>query len=66
MFLTSEVAEALSLRISDVIEYSPTKEAFIQAIGAHNVATLRRNERTTLYDFGIFIELMPDEEEKAC
>ena len=40
LFLTSEVAEQLSLRISDIIEYSPTKDAFIQAIGAHNVATL--------------------------
>ena len=65
MFLTSEVAEALSLRISDVIEYSPTKEAFIQAIGAHNVATLEEMKELHLYDFGIFIELMPDEEEKA-
>ena len=40
MFLTSEVAEQLSLRISDIIEYSPTKDAFIESIGAHNVATL--------------------------
>tara|TARA_R110000822_G_scaffold125620_3_gene260492 strand:- start:1481 stop:3904 length:2424 start_codon:yes stop_codon:yes gene_type:complete len=65
LFLTSEVAEALSLRISDVIEYSPTKEAFIQAIGAHNVAVLEEMKELHLYDFGIFIELMPDEEEKA-
>ena len=64
MLLTSESAEALSLRISDIIEYSPTKEAFIQAIGAHNVATLSELNELHLYDFGIFIELMPDEEEK--
>jgi hypothetical protein len=65
LFLTAEVAEALSLRISDVIEHSPTKEAFIQAIGAHNVAVLEELKELHLYDFGIFIELMPDEEEKA-
>tara|TARA_R110002012_G_scaffold752_6_gene3319 strand:+ start:992 stop:3379 length:2388 start_codon:yes stop_codon:yes gene_type:complete len=64
MLLTSETAEALSLRISDIIEYSPTKEAFIQAIGAHNVATLNEMSDLNLYDFGIFIELMPDEEER--
>jgi hypothetical protein len=64
LFLTSQVAEALSLRISDVIEYSPTKNAFIQAIGAHNVATLQEMSNLHLYDFGIFLELMPDEEEK--
>ena len=65
LFLTAEVAEALSLRISDIIEYSPTKDAFIQAIGAHNVATLEEMSELHLYDFGIFIELAPDEEEKA-
>ena len=32
LFLTAETAECLSLRISDIIEYSPTKDAFIQAI----------------------------------
>jgi len=65
LFLTSEVAEQLSLRISDILEYSPTKDAFIQAIGTHNVATLDEMKNLHLYDFGIFIELMPDEEEKA-
>ena len=65
LFLTAEVAECLSLRISDIIEYSPTKEAFIQAIGAHNSATLEEMSQLHLYDFGIFIELAPDEEEKA-
>jgi hypothetical protein len=64
LFLTAEVAECLSLRISDIIEYSPTKDAFIQAIGAHNVATLDEMSNLHLYDFGIFIELTPDEEEK--
>ena len=64
LFLTAQVAEALSLRISDVIEYSPTKDAFIQAIGAHNVATLEEMSNLHLYDFGIFLELMPDDEEK--
>jgi len=65
LFLTAEIAECLSLRISDIIEYSPTKDAFIQAIGVHNVATLEEMKDLHLYDFGIFIELQPDEEEKS-
>jgi len=65
LFLTSEVCNCLSLRISDIIEYSPTKDAFVQQIGAHNVATLTEMTQLHLYDFGIFIELTPDEEEKA-
>jgi hypothetical protein len=65
LFITAEIAECLSLRISDILEYSPTADAFIQAIGAHNVATLDEMKELHLYDFGIFIELQPDEEEKA-
>tara|TARA_R100000664_G_scaffold32828_1_gene48456 strand:+ start:877 stop:3273 length:2397 start_codon:yes stop_codon:yes gene_type:complete len=64
LFLTADVAEQLSLRISDIIEYSPTKDAFIESIGAHNVATLKEMSELHLYDFGIFLELEPDEEEK--
>ena len=65
LFLTKEIAECLSLRISDIIEYSPTSDAFVQALGYHNVATLSEMSELHLYDFGIFIELSPDEEEKA-
>ena len=65
LFLTAQTAECLSLRISDIIEYSPTKDAFIQAIGAYNVSVLEELKELHLYDFGIFIELQPDEEEKA-
>ena len=64
LYLSAEVCEALSLRISDIIEYSPTRDAFIQAIGSHNVATLEEMSELHLYDFGIFLELEPDEEEK--
>jgi hypothetical protein len=64
LFLTSETAECLSLRISDIIEYSPTRDAFIQAIGVHNATVLEELSQLHLYDFGIFIELQPDEEEK--
>ena len=64
LYLTAETAECLSLRISDILEYSPTADAFIQAIGTHNVATLEEMKDLYLYDFGIFISLQPDEEEK--
>ena len=65
LFLTAQTAECLSLRISDIIEYSPTRDAFIQAVGAHNVAILAEMGDLYLYDFGIFIELAPDDEEQA-
>ena len=65
LYLTAQSAECLSLRIADIIEYSPTRDAFINAIGAHNVATLKEMSELHLYDFGIFIDLTPDDEEKA-
>jgi hypothetical protein len=64
LFLTTETAEKISLRISDVLEYSPTASAFVQAIGSHNVATLQEMSELHLHDFGIFLELEADEEEK--
>jgi len=65
LFLTAETAECLSLRISDVLEYSDAAEAFIQKIGGFNTMTLAELADLHLYDFGIFLELAPDDEEKA-
>ena len=64
LYLTLKTAEAISLRISDVLEYGPTKNSFIQSIGKFNVATLNEMSKLQLHDFGIFLELAPDEEEK--
>ena len=64
LYLTLKTAEAISLRISDVLEFSPTKESFIQAIGKSNVGTLEEIKYLQLHDFGIFLELAPDEEQK--
>ena len=64
LFITAEMAEMLSLRISDVLEYTPAREAFIQKIGGHNVGILEEMQDLYLYDFGIFIELVPDDEER--
>ena len=65
LYLTSDLCEGLSLRISDILEYSPTREAFIHKIGNQNVAVLEEMSDLYLYDFGIFIELQPDEEQRA-
>ena len=64
LFLTKETAECLSLRISDILEYHPAREAFIQKIGGYNVATLDEMQNLHLHDFGIFLELKPDDEQK--
>src|SRR5210317_1856838 len=64
LYLTLKTAEAISLRISDVLEFGPTRKSFIQAIGKSNVGTLEEIKHLQLHDFGVFLELTPDEEEK--
>ena len=64
MFITTTLAEAISLRFKDVLEFHPTKEAFIGSIGRFSVGSLEELNNLHLHDFGIFLELSPDEEEK--
>ena len=64
VYLALKTAEAVSLRISDVLEYSNTKNQFILSLGRFNVGTLNQVKELHLHDFGIFLELAPDEEEK--
>jgi hypothetical protein len=65
LYLTLKTAEAISLRISDVLEFANTKDSFIKGIGRFNVAVLEDLKDLHLHDFGIFLDLAPDEEEKA-
>ena len=64
LYLTLKTAESISLRISDVLEYSNTKNSFIQSLGKFNVNTLEEIKGLHIHDFGIFLQLSPDEEEK--
>ena len=64
VYLALKTAESVSLRISDVLEYSNTKNQFILSLGRFNVGTLNQVSDLHLHDFGIFLELAPDEEEK--
>tara|TARA_R110001599_G_scaffold159071_2_gene346355 strand:- start:565 stop:1449 length:885 start_codon:yes stop_codon:yes gene_type:complete len=64
LYLTLTMAECIAMRVSDVLEFSPTKESFVKTLGKFNVATLEEISNLHLHDFGIFLELAPDEEEK--
>lgn len=65
LYITKTVAEAISYRVADILEYSDFKEEFILQIGKYNVSILEDIKDLHIYDFGIFIEVAPDEEEKA-
>lgn len=64
LFLTQRLAECVSYRISDILEYSDMKEDFVKNIGRNSVELLEEIKELNLHDFGIYIELHPDEEEK--
>jgi hypothetical protein len=62
--ITRDLAVALSCRISDALEYYPYKDEFIMQIGKYNVELLNEIKDLHIYDFGIFIEVAPDDEQK--
>ena len=62
--ITKKLAEALSYRISDIMQYSDFAEDFAKMIGKNNFEIVNEIMSLHLHDFGIFIEIEPDEEEK--
>ena len=65
LYMFRSLAEALSYRVADILEYSDFKDDFVNKIGKYNVSILNQISDLYIYDFGIFIEVAPDEEEKA-
>ncbi len=64
MYLTIRSAENISLRIGDMLNFPLTREALLNSINSFNVATLTEVDQLNMHEFGIFLELEPEEEEK--
>ena len=65
LYIYRSLAEAITYRVADILQYSDFKEEFINQIGKYNVSILGDINELYIYDFGIFIELSPDEEQRA-
>jgi len=65
LYLTLRTCENVSLRVADMLQFALTNNALKSSIGKFNVATLKEIENLHLYDFGLFLDLEPDDEEKA-
>ena len=63
--LTLSTCENISLKISDVLNFPLTKNSLMNSVSTFNVETLKEIENLNLHDFGIFLEMEPDDEEKA-
>jgi len=65
LYLTARACENISLRVADSLEFPFTREALKNSISSFNTATLDELMNLQIHDFGIFIKLEPDDEEKA-
>jgi len=65
LYIYRSIAEALTYRVADILEYADFKDDFANKIGKYNVSILNDIKDLYIYDFGIFIEISPDEEQKA-
>jgi len=65
LYITRTLAECLSIRTADILEYADFRDEFAMQIGKYNLGIIEEIKNLYLYDFGIYIEMSPDEEEKA-
>ena len=65
LYLTVRNCENISLRVADALDFPLTSNSLKQSISVYNVETLKEISQLNLHDFGIYLELEPDEEEKA-
>ena len=65
LYIYRTLAEALTYRVADILQYSDFADEFVNQIGKYNVSILHDIKDLYIYDFGVFIEVSPDEEQKA-
>ena len=65
MYITIRSCENVSLRIGDMLQFPLTRAALLNSINSFNVATLDEIDELHIHDFGIFLDLEPDAEDKA-
>ncbi len=64
LYLTLRTCENISLRVADALMFPMTKQSLMSSISRYNVGTLEELSTLNMHDFGIFLELEPDEEQK--
>ena len=65
LYLTLRICENISKKVSDMLDFPLTANALKNSITAFNTITLEQIDKLNLHDFGIFLDLEPDEEERA-
>ena len=65
LWLTVRTCENISLKIADSLNYPLTLNSLKSSVSTYNVGTLSEIQNLPLHDFGIYLELEPEEEDKA-
>ena len=65
LFLTLRICENISKKIKDMLDYPLTANSLKDSLNIFNTSTLLQVDKLNLHDFGVFLDLEPDEEEKA-
>ena len=65
MYLTIRTCENISLRVADMLQFPLTQQSLMTSINTFNTHTLNEINKLSLHDFGIFLELEPEEEDKT-
>ena len=65
LYITLRMCENISLKVADIIQNPLTENALTNSISKFNKETLIELRNLQLHDFGIFLEMEPEQEEKA-
>ena len=65
LYVTLRVCENISLKVADVIDNPLLHNALKNSISSFNVKTLEELMNLQIHDFGIYIQIEPEEHEKA-
>ena len=65
LWLTLRTCENISLKVADSLNYPLTLNSLKSSISTYNVGTLQEIQNLNIHDFGIYLSLEPEEEEKA-
>jgi hypothetical protein len=64
LYLALRICENISLKMVDVLSFPLTHKALLESVSVYNAKTLSEISNLNLHDFGIFLELEPEEEEQ--
>ena len=65
LYILRKIAQGLSYRVADILEYAPFRDEFANKIGKYSMTILEDIKQLYIYDFGVYIDVSPDELEKA-